>query len=258
MRRVPAGRSTTRPARLRTRRWRETAGRLIGSTSAISCTERSPPPSSSTIVRRFGSPSASNGSPAGRCAAIRSGRLLGAQLEAVGERLHPIARILLFFASWLTSARPSASRSGGRSTPNRPRRPFFRPYQPPTGLSAERPQASTVPSGAAFCSSAPPRGTQPPCALSQACRSLIARASYRSFVPPTWQTMVGGSDAASRNIVYSELPGGVLRTQGSSFVPLPFVMSVALPCASVTAWLPYQLCHRWARPGLLSLVVEPG
>ena len=38
-------------------------------------------------------------------------------------------------------------------TPNRPRRPFFRPYQPPRGFESERPHASTVPSGAGFCSS---------------------------------------------------------------------------------------------------------
>src|ERR1700690_1140359 len=113
-------------------------------------------------------------------------------------------------------------------TPNRPRRPFLRPYQPPTGLSVERPHASTVPSGAGFCSSAPPSATQPPCALSQAWRSSIARASYSSFVPPTWQTIVGGLEAGSRYIVYSEVPGGVARTQGSSLVPLPFAIVALL------------------------------
>jgi DNA-binding transcriptional ArsR family regulator len=50
--------------------------------------------------------------------------------------------------------------------PKRPRRPFFSPYQPPTGFSGERPQASTVPSAAGFCSSALPsaagrRGQRP-------------------------------------------------------------------------------------------------
>ncbi len=59
--------------------------------------------------------------------------------------------------------------------PNRPRSPFFRPYQPPTGFSGDRPQASTVPSAAGFCSSALPSGIQSPCALSMACRSSIAR-----------------------------------------------------------------------------------
>ena len=53
----------TSPACLSSRRWRDTAGRLIGSSSASSCTERSPPRSCSTIARRCGSPSASNGSP---------------------------------------------------------------------------------------------------------------------------------------------------------------------------------------------------
>ena len=32
--------------------------------------------------------------------------------------------------------------------PNRPRYPLRSPYQPPTGLSADRPHASTVPSAA--------------------------------------------------------------------------------------------------------------
>src|SRR2546423_15252163 len=53
----------TRPASLRSRRWRETAGLLMGSASAISRTVRPPEPSSSKIARRFGSPSASKGSP---------------------------------------------------------------------------------------------------------------------------------------------------------------------------------------------------
>src|SRR5690349_10285230 len=114
--------------------------------------------------------------------------------------------------------------------PKRPRRPFFIPYQPPTGLSGERPHASTEPSGAGFCSSAPPSGIQSPWALSMACRSSIARLSYLSCVPPTWQTIAGGSLASSRYIVYSEVPGGVLRTQGSSFVPLPAMAFLPFRC----------------------------
>ena len=55
----------------------------------------------------------------------------------------------------------------------------------------------------------------------------MALASYRSFVPPTWQTMVGGSDAPSRYIVYSDVPGGVFRTQGSALVPVP--VAIAFP-----------------------------
>ena len=62
-------------------------------------------------------------------------------------------------------------------TPNRPRRPFLSPYQPPSGFDSERPHASTDSSGAGFCSSAPPSGIQSPCAVSIAWRSLIARAS---------------------------------------------------------------------------------
>ncbi len=53
--------------------------------------------------------------------------------------------------------------SGGMYMPKRPRRPFFSPYQPPIGLPGERPQASTVPCFASFCSSAEPSGTQSPC-----------------------------------------------------------------------------------------------
>src|SRR5579859_7868106 len=63
MRRVPRGSSTTRPASLTRRRCRDTAGRLMGSVSAISRTDRPPCPSSSTMARRWGSPRASNGSP---------------------------------------------------------------------------------------------------------------------------------------------------------------------------------------------------
>src|SRR6185437_14628874 len=136
-----------------------------------------------------------------------------------------MARIRLFLASCVISASPSASISGGMYTPNRPRRPFLSPYQPPTGLSSDRPHASTEPSGAGFCSSAPPSGIQSPWALSMAWRSSIARLSYLSCVPPTWQMMAGGSLASSMYIVYSEVPGGVLSSHGSALVPLPGIRS---------------------------------
>jgi hypothetical protein len=55
---VPSARSATSPACLSRRRCRDTAGRLIGSSSASSLTDRSPSRSSSTIARRFGSPRA--------------------------------------------------------------------------------------------------------------------------------------------------------------------------------------------------------
>jgi ABC-2 type transport system permease protein len=87
------------------------------------------------------------------------------------------ARIRLLRGLCSTSASPSSSSSGGMYMPKRPRSPFLRPYQPPTGLSGERPQASTVPSLAGFCSSALPSSIQSPCATSIACRSSIARAS---------------------------------------------------------------------------------
>src|SRR4029078_10136792 len=71
-----------------------------------------------------------------------------------------LARIRLFFASCAISTTQRASSSGVMYTPNRPRGPFLRPYQPPSGFSAERPHASTDPSGAGFFSAAPPSGTQ--------------------------------------------------------------------------------------------------
>ncbi len=49
----------------------------------------------------------------------------------------------------------------------------------------------------------------------------MARLSYFSCVPPTWQMIAGGSAASSRYIWYSDVPGGVLRTHGSALVPVP-------------------------------------
>ena len=136
-----------------------------------------------------------DGSVAGPAAFRRSPAGSGRPARRTGRPppVSTIARIRLFLASWVTSASPSASISGGMYTPNRPRRPFLSPYQPPTGLSSARPHASTDPSGAGFCSSAPPSGIQSPCALSIAWRSSIARLSYLSCVPPTWQMIAGGS-----------------------------------------------------------------
>ena len=104
-------------------------------------------------------------------------------------------RIRLLRGSWVSSARPSSSSSGGRYMPNRPRYPLRSPYQPPAGLSADRPHASTVPSAAGFFSSAAPSGTQSPWPFSQACRSSTARGRYFSVVEPTRQTSAGGSPA---------------------------------------------------------------
>src|SRR3712207_1680874 len=57
MRRVPTGRSTTRPAPFSTLRCCETAGRLTGSSRAISPTARGRVARLSKIARRVGSPS---------------------------------------------------------------------------------------------------------------------------------------------------------------------------------------------------------
>src|SRR5437879_12373814 len=85
------------------------------------------------------------------------------------------ARIRLFFGLCSTTASPIASMTGGTYMPKRPRKPFFSPYQPPTGFFGDRAQASTVPSAAGFCSSALPSGIQSPCCLSILCRSSSPR-----------------------------------------------------------------------------------
>src|ERR1700674_2707037 len=107
--------------------------------------------------------------------------------------------------------------------PNLPRKPFLRPYHPPTGFFGDRPHASTVPSAAGFCSSALPRRIQSPCFLSIACRSSRARRVYRNSVLPTQTTIAGGVSVSSRYTLNSEVPGGVFRIQGCSLVPLPLL-----------------------------------
>src|SRR2546430_16269648 len=113
--------------------------------------------------------------------------------------------------------------------PKRPRRPFFRPYQPLTGFFGDRPHASTVPSAAGFCSSALPRGIQSPYFLSIASRSSIARRWYRSSVFPTTHTSAGGSASSALYMTYSERPLGVFSFQGFSLVPTPATF-VAIAC----------------------------
>ena len=105
------------------------------------------------------------------------------------------ARMRLLFGLCSTSAVPSTSMTGGTYIANLPLRPFFRPYHPPTGFFAERPQASTVPSLAGFCSSALPSSIQSPCFLSIAWRSSRQRRSYFSWVFPTCTTRPRGLEA---------------------------------------------------------------
>src|ERR1039458_10181124 len=50
-----------------------------------------------------------------------------------------IARIRLLRGFSSTSASPSFFSTGGTYIPKRPRRPFFKPYQPPTGFFGDRP-----------------------------------------------------------------------------------------------------------------------
>src|SRR5471032_1361809 len=78
---VPRRSLETRPALVSSLRWRYTAGRLIGSSPAISCTDFSPRPSSRRISRRFASPSASNGPLVSCIAAIGLAARLHATLE---------------------------------------------------------------------------------------------------------------------------------------------------------------------------------
>jgi hypothetical protein len=104
--------------------------------------------------------------------------------------------------------------------PEPPTQALFKPYHPPTGFFDERPQASTVPSAAGFCSSALPNSIQSPCFLSIECRSLMHLKSYFNCVLPTCTTRAGGFDVSSRYASNSEVPGGVFRCQGFSFVPL--------------------------------------
>ena len=129
----------------------------------------------------------------------------------------------------------------GMYMPKRPRRPFFMPYQPPTGLSAQRPHASPVPGFAGFCSLALPSSTRSQRAFNIADRSPMARALYRRTVFPTMERSAGGSCASSRYTVYSDVRDGVLSTHGAAFVPGPaFEMSIQppwrecepLPCGS--------------------------
>src|SRR6202521_3592614 len=130
------------------------------------------------------------------------------------------ARMRLFLGLCSSSTSPSSSMSGGKYIPKPPLRPFFNPYQPPTGLLGERPHASTVPSFAGFCSSALPSSIQSPCCLSISCRSLMQRRSYCNTVFPTVHTRIGGLSASSLYIVYPDVPDGVESSQGCSFVPL--------------------------------------
>src|SRR5438876_4342017 len=108
--------------------------------------------------------------------------------------------------------------------PKRSRRPFFRPYQPPTGFFDERPQASTVPSTAGFCSSALPQRHPISVLRERRMKILMQRRSYRSSVLPTVTTSAGGVRLSSLYAENSAVPGGVFSSHGSAFVPLPLDM----------------------------------
>ncbi len=95
--------------------------------------------------------------------------------NAVSRILPQIARIRLFRGLSSTSANPSFFSTIGTYIPNRPRYPFLSPYHPPAGLLGDRPQASTVPSAAGFCSSALPSSIQSPCAFNILCKSSMQR-----------------------------------------------------------------------------------
>src|SRR5579864_7710666 len=137
------------------------------------------------------------------------------------------ARMRLFFRLCSTSASPNSSMRGGRYMPKRPLSPFFNPNHPPTRLLDERPQASTVPSLAGFCSSALPSSIQSPCCLSMSCKSLMQRRSYCNTVFPTVHTKMGGLCVSSLYMVYSDVPDGVLSSHGCSFVPFASVIPIS-------------------------------
>src|SRR5664279_5831441 len=71
--------------------------------------------------------------------------------------------------------------------------------------------------------------------------------------------MTGGSAASSRYIVYSDVPGGVVRTQGSSLVPVPVAISLAPPVRVAGAALRLVVWHvRVAAPPQPVLRSRPG
>ena len=125
---VPAASSATRPASLSRRRCRDTAGRLIGSSSAICCTERGRSDSSSrTWPGGWASPSASSaasGARSGRAAAgIRDGNsevTVTPELPSPRPRRGPVPRTGVTPASMAVMPRPrtwSSWTNGGRRRP---------------------------------------------------------------------------------------------------------------------------------------------
>jgi hypothetical protein len=69
--------------------------------------------------------------------------------------------------------------------------PYAGPYHPPTGLSSERPHASTVPSLGRLLFVGGPRSTQSSCSTSNACRSSMHLSRYLNWVDPIGQNSVG-------------------------------------------------------------------
>ena len=157
----------------------------------------------------------------------KQGRTTTYILPAEYEGLAHSARIRLFLGLCSTSARPSASSTGGTYMPNRPRRPFLRPYQPLTGLVGDRPQASTVPcSGGLLLVGVAER--HPVAALLQHgvqvldAAQLVAKLGLADLDDQGGRLGVRRPRQASK----SDLPGGVARIHGSPVVPDPAVRLV--------------------------------
>lgn len=138
----------------------------------------------------------------------------------------------LFFALCSSSTRPSASSNGGTYTPNLPRRPFFNPYQPPTGLCGARPHASTVPSFASLlfvCTAQ----IHPVAVFLQNCMQVFNAAGVVQ--------QHGFSDRANDDflaifhITIHFVFGGVFSFQGFSLVPL--LIDIKLSHPFVVRWL---------------------
>ena len=111
-------------------------------------------------------------------------------------------------------------------TPNRPRSPFFSPYQPPIGLSAIAAPRLDRPLGRRLLLVGAAERHPVALRLQQAWRSSIARACVHQLRPADLaddRRRVGR--VVALHLVLATCPGGVFRTHGSSFVPLPVAIS---------------------------------
>ena len=133
----------------------------------------------------------------GRCSGRRSRQTTGVRAEeAEGVRWRASG------CCGLCSTSPVLrSNKGGRCMPTRPRSPSSARTTRRSGCPAERPQASTVPPLACFCSSADPSSTQSPRFRTMADKSSMTRASPAARSLPDGAHDDIGCHRASRCIV---------------------------------------------------------